>query len=70
MISPSIDITWSLAEAEATHAGFFEIGLAHFWLGVCKAVDGLRQKTQETTKKGRLAINVQEDQHQETNLLL
>ena len=39
MISPSIDITWSLAEAEAAHAGFSEIGLAHFWVGVCKAVE-------------------------------
>jgi ATP-dependent Clp protease ATP-binding subunit ClpC len=38
MTSPSIDITWSLAEAEAAHAGFSEIGLAHFWVGVCKAV--------------------------------
>ena len=39
MISPSIDITWSLAEAEAAHAGFSEIGLAHLWVGVCKAVE-------------------------------
>jgi ATP-dependent Clp protease ATP-binding subunit ClpC len=39
MKSPSIDITWSLAEAEAAHAGFSEIGLAHFWVGVCKAVE-------------------------------
>ena len=39
MTSPSIDITWSLAEAEASHAGFSEIGLAHFWVGVCKAVE-------------------------------
>lgn len=39
MTSPSIDITWSLAEAEAAHAGFSEIGLAHFWVGVCKAVE-------------------------------
>ena len=39
MISPSIDITWSLAEAEAAHAGFSEIGIAHFWVGVCKAVE-------------------------------
>jgi ATP-dependent Clp protease ATP-binding subunit ClpC len=35
----SIDICWSLAEAEAAHAGFSEIGLAHFWVGVCKAVE-------------------------------
>ncbi|MCX6880166.1 MAG: hypothetical protein NTW21_41140, partial [Verrucomicrobia bacterium] len=39
MTSPSLDICWSLAEAEAAHAGFSEIGLAHFWVGVCKAVD-------------------------------
>lgn len=39
MTSPSIDITWSIAEAEAAHAGFSEIGLAHFWVGVCKAVE-------------------------------
>ena len=39
MTSPSIDITWSLAEAEAGYAGFSEIGLAHFWVGVCKAVE-------------------------------
>jgi ATP-dependent Clp protease ATP-binding subunit ClpC len=39
MKSPSIDICWSLAEAEAAHAGFPEIGLAHFWVGVCKAVE-------------------------------
>lgn len=62
MTSPSIDITWSLAEAEAAHAGFSEIGLAHFWLSVCKAVDGLRQKTQETTKKA--ALREQQDYQQ------
>jgi ATP-dependent Clp protease ATP-binding subunit ClpC len=39
MTSPSIDICWSLAEAEAAHAGFSEIGLEHFWVGVCKAVE-------------------------------
>jgi ATP-dependent Clp protease ATP-binding subunit ClpC len=39
MTSLSIDITWSLAEAEAAHAGFSEIGLAHFWVGVCKAAE-------------------------------
>lgn len=39
MTSPSIDITWSLAEAEAAYAGFSEIGMAHFWVGVCKAVE-------------------------------
>ena len=39
MTSPSIDISWLLAEAEAAHAGFSEIGLAHFWVGVCKAAE-------------------------------
>jgi ATP-dependent Clp protease ATP-binding subunit ClpC len=39
MTSPSIDIAWSLAEAEAAHAGFSEIGPPHFWVGVCKAVE-------------------------------
>ena len=39
MISPTIDISWRLAEAEAAHAGFSEIGLAYFWVGVCKAVE-------------------------------
>jgi len=41
MIHPSIDICWSLAEADAAHAGFSEIGLAHFWVGICKAVEVL-----------------------------
>ena len=35
----SIDITWSLAAAEAAHAGFSEIGLAHFWVEFSKAVE-------------------------------
>ena len=39
MTSPSIDICWSIAEAESAHAGFSEIGLAHFWVGVCKAAE-------------------------------
>lgn len=39
MISPSLDIIWRIAEAEAAHAGFPEIGPAHFWVGICKAVD-------------------------------
>lgn len=39
MTSPSIDIIWRISEAEAAHAGFSEIGLAHFWVGVCKAVE-------------------------------
>ena len=39
MTSPSIDISWLLAEAEAAHAGFSGIGLSHFWVGVCKAAE-------------------------------
>jgi ATP-dependent Clp protease ATP-binding subunit ClpC len=39
MTSPSIDIIWRIAEGEAAHAGFSEIGPAHFWIGICKAVD-------------------------------
>ncbi len=39
MNAVSLDICWSLAEVEAAHAGFPEIGLAHFWVGVCKAVE-------------------------------
>lgn len=39
MISPSIYISWQIAEIEASHAGFSEISPAHFWLGICKVVD-------------------------------
>ena len=39
MISPSIYISWRIAEIEASHAGFSEISPAHFWLGICKVVD-------------------------------
>jgi len=39
MKSPSIDICWRIAEAEAALAGFPVIEPAHFWIGVCKAVD-------------------------------
>lgn len=39
MISPSTDICWRIAEAEAALAGFPVIDPAHFWIGVCKAVD-------------------------------
>ena len=38
------DICWRLAEAEAALIGFPVIEPAHFWIGVCKAVE-LRQKT-------------------------
>jgi len=39
MISPSIDICWTLAEAEASQACFAAIEPAHFWIGLCKVVD-------------------------------
>lgn len=39
MIASSLDIIWRIAEAQAAHAGFSEIGSAHFWVGICKAVD-------------------------------
>ena len=38
-MTPSIDICWRIAEAEAALAGFPVIEAAHFWIGVCKAVD-------------------------------
>ncbi len=59
MTSPSIDITWSLAEAEAAHAGFPEIGLAHFWVGVCKAVE---VSATELLKAGSLELQAMEGQ--------
>jgi ATP-dependent Clp protease ATP-binding subunit ClpC len=59
MISPSIDITWSLAEAEAAHAGFSEIGLAHFWVGVCKAVE---VSVSELLKAGNPELQAMEGQ--------
>ena len=45
MTTPSIDICWRIAEAEGALAGYPVIEPAHFWIGVCKAADGLRQKT-------------------------
>ena len=59
MTSPSIDITWSLAEAEAAHAGFSEIGLAHFWVGVCKAVE---VSVSELLKAGSTELQAMEGQ--------
>lgn len=41
MISPCIDIIWCIAEVEAAHAGFPVIESAHFWIGICKAVEGV-----------------------------
>jgi hypothetical protein len=34
-----INICWRTAEVEAALAGFPVIEPAHFWIGVCKAVD-------------------------------
>jgi ATP-dependent Clp protease ATP-binding subunit ClpC len=59
MTSPSIDICWSLAEAEAAHAGFSEIGLAHFWVGVCKAVE---VSVSELLKAGNPELQAMEGQ--------
>ena len=39
MIPPSINIAWRISELEASRAGFSEISVAHFWLGICKVVD-------------------------------
>jgi ATP-dependent Clp protease ATP-binding subunit ClpC len=59
MTSPSIDIIWSLSEAEAAHAGFSEIGLEHFWVGVCKAVE---VSLSELLKAGSTELQAMEDQ--------
>ncbi len=59
MTSPSIDISWSLAEAEAAHAGFSEIGIAHFWVGVCKAVE---VSVSELLKAGNPELQAMEGQ--------
>lgn len=39
MINASINIAWSLAEAEAAAGGHAEILPAHFWMGTCKGCD-------------------------------
>ena len=59
MKTPSNDICWSLSEAEAAHAGFSEIGLAHFWVGVCKAVE---VSVSELLKAGSPEIQAMEGQ--------
>ena len=59
MTSPSIDFCWSLAEAEAAHAGFSEIGLAHFWVGVCKAAE---VSVSELLKEGSPELQAMEGQ--------
>ena len=40
-------------ETEAALAGFPVIEPAHFWIGVCKAVDGFRHKIQDSRFKRR-----------------
>ncbi len=39
MINPSLNIAWSLAELEASAAGFDVITPNHFWIGCCKGCD-------------------------------
>ncbi len=39
MIATSLNIAWSLAEMEASKAGFSIIQPGHFWIGVCKGAD-------------------------------
>jgi len=39
MINASLNIAWSIAEIEASAAGFSSIRPAHFWIGSCKECD-------------------------------
>ena len=39
MINPSLNIAWSIAEIEASAAGFDAIHPNHFWIGCCKGCD-------------------------------
>ncbi|MEX1118934.1 MAG: hypothetical protein WEB60_09085, partial [Terrimicrobiaceae bacterium] len=39
MINPALNIAWSIAEVEASAAGFDAILPAHFWIGCCKGCD-------------------------------
>ena len=39
MINASLNITWSIAEIEASAAGFQAIQPNHFWIGCCKCCD-------------------------------
>jgi hypothetical protein len=39
MTNPSLNIAWSIAEIEASSAGFESILPTHFWIGCCKACD-------------------------------
>jgi hypothetical protein len=39
MTTPSLNIAWSIAEIEASSAGFDSILPTHFWIGCCKACD-------------------------------
>jgi len=36
MINPSLNIAWSVAEIEASSAGFELILPNHFWIGCCR----------------------------------
>jgi hypothetical protein len=39
MPNPSLNIAWSIAEIEASAAGFEAILQNHFWIGCCKGCD-------------------------------
>lgn len=39
MITPSLNIAWSIAEIETSAAGFDAILPGHFWIGCCKGCD-------------------------------
>ena len=39
MNNPSLNIAWSIAEIEASAAGFESILTNHFWIGCCKCCD-------------------------------
>ena len=39
MINASLNIAWSIAEIEASAAGFQSILPNHFWIGCCKGCD-------------------------------
>jgi hypothetical protein len=61
---PSLEFIWRIAEAESAHAGFSKIGVAHFWVGICKAVDGVRQKTSRSKtqeKRENISLAIAEE---------
>ena len=46
----AVQICLSFAEAEAAHARFPEIGVAHYWVGVCKSAEVLVSKLLEENR--------------------